>query len=322
MKKLLLPAVVLSAALICGCSTAAASAQEYYSIGMAYFELGKYEEAEKWLNRARQSDRTMTASQYNLGRLAFERGRYFEAADLFEDILKRDPDNVIALRASAYTRIKTGDIDIAEKHYERLLNLIPESTDDGYNHALVLYAMERYTEAEQLLEKYMFSLRDNKDMLLLYARCQSAQNKVEAIDSFANWLNDNTDPRVRYEYAMTLEHHELYARAMEEYRLAMSEITSSTADIKRSDIRFALARVLLIADRESGEGITEMRNAINEGFDDIDAIEELLNGGKVSGENAVSLRSIIENMRRTADEQEKERDEPEDSSETDDDKGF
>jgi tetratricopeptide (TPR) repeat protein len=300
MKKLLLSASALFILilLICGCAAMAASAEEYYTIGMAYFELGKYEEAEKWLIRAMQSDRTMTASQYNLGRLAYERQRYYEAAELFEEILKKDPDNVLALRAAAYTRIKTGDIGIAQRHYSRLLELVPESADDGYNHALVLYAMERYDEAEQVLEKYRYSLHDNRDLLLLYARIQSAQNKVEAIDTFSAWLVEGSNPKVRYEYALALEYHELYARALEEYRKAISEVTSSTVDIKRSDIRFALARVLLIADSENTEGITEMQNAVEEGFSDTSAIEKLIENGKITAANRNRLRNIASDMRR------------------------
>jgi len=303
MKKFLFSAfifftAIFFAALICGCATNAASAQEYFSIGMAYFDLGKYDEAEKWLNRARQSDRTMTASQYNLGRLAFERQRYNEAARHFEDILKIDPNNVLALRAAAYTRIKTGDIDIAQRHYSRLLELVPENADDGYNHALVLYAMERYEEAEQVLEKYRYSLRDNRDLLLIYARTQSAQNKVEAIDSFSAWLAEGSDPKVRYEYALALEYNELYARALEELRKAITEVTSSTTNIKKSDIRFALARVLLIADGESAEGITEMRSAVEEGFNDTGAIEKLIESGKVTGANRDTLRDIASDIRR------------------------
>jgi tetratricopeptide (TPR) repeat protein len=304
MKKFLFSVLIIFtsiffSAIICGCAGNAASAQEYFSIGMAYFDLGKYEDAEKWLNRAMQSDRTMTASQYNLGRLAFERQRYNEAAKYFEDILKIDPNNVLALRAAAYTRIKTGEIDIAQRHYSRLMVLIPENADDGYNHALVLYAMERYDEAEQVLEKYHYSLLDNRDLLLLYARTQGAQNKVEAIDTFSSWLAEGSDPKVRYEYALALENNELYARALEELQKAITEVTSSTTNIKISDIRFALARVLLIADGDSTEGITEMRGAVEDGFDDVDALEKLIESGKVTGANRESLRDIASGMRRT-----------------------
>ncbi|MCL2190961.1 MAG: tetratricopeptide repeat protein, partial [Treponema sp.] len=134
------------------------SAEEYFAIGMAYFEIAQnvtvnrdhfFREAERWLNRARARDRTMAASAYNLGRLHFEMGRFGEAANQFESILRRDPYNVLALRAAAYTRIRTGEIEKASALYERFLALVPESADDGYNHALVLFAMQRYAEAEQ-----------------------------------------------------------------------------------------------------------------------------------------------------------------------------
>ena len=289
--------------LIYSCAGLAASADEYYSIGMAYFDLGRYEEAERWLNRARQADRTMTASTYNLGRLAFERQRYEEAAEYFEEILQRDSDNVIALRAAAYTRIRMGDFETADIHYSRLLALVPESADDGYNHALVLYAMERFEQAEQVLAGYPTAVQENKDVMLLYARSQSAQNKIEAIDSYAAYLNVNSDVRARYEYALVLEQHELYARSLEELRSAISEISSSAVNPARYDIRFAIARVLLIADSESGEGITELETAISEGFSDYEAVEELINSGRLSSSHQSSLTRIAHNMRYSEEEE-------------------
>jgi tetratricopeptide (TPR) repeat protein len=290
---------------LCGCAGMATSAQEYYAIGMAYYELGKFSEAEKWFIRARSADKTMAASEYNLGRIAFETQRYDDAAKYFENILKKDPDNVLALKAAAYTRIKTGELAIAEKHYAKLLQLVPESADDGYNHALVLYAMEHYSQAEEVLEKYPYSLQDNNEVLLLYARSQKAQDKVEAIDNYAKWLEVNTDIKVRYEYAQILEQNELYARALEEYRKTLSESADSkdtpeNRTIKHSEIRFSLAGLLLIADTESKEGVTEIETAVSEGFDDIEAVEKLQKDMRVSAANRDSLRTIVNNMQRAS----------------------
>jgi len=295
--------VIFPIVFLCNCVGMAASAEEYYSIGMAYFELGKYDEAERWLNRARSADKTMTASQYNLGRLAFETGRYDEAAEYFEDILSKDPNNVLALRAAAYTRIKTGDLDIAESHYSKLLEIVPDSADNGYNHALVLYAMERYSSAQEVLEKYPFALLENGEALLLYSRTLKAQDKVEAIDNYAKWLSVNSDSAVRYEYAGLLEHYELYARALEEYRKTLSETAGTDSTPKRNEIRFSLARLLLIADGESGEGITELETAVSEGFDNIDAVEELASDARINTAQIDSIRNIINNMRRVAEPQ-------------------
>ena len=305
--------LILCAVTFFNCKSSATSAEEYYSIGMAYFELGKYDEAERWLNRAKHTNKTMVASKYNLGRLAFERQQYNEAAGYFEDILKQDPDNVLALRAAAYSRIKTGDFDTADKHYNKLLSLIPDSADDGYNHALVLYAMDRYSDAETVLEKYPLALLENPEVQLLYARSQSAQNKVEAIESYSSWLNSNTDAKVRYEYAKTLEQHEYYARAMEEYRKAMSETAAADKDLN-NEIHFALAGLLLVADSESDEGITELQTAVKGGFGNIEAIEELLTKNEISSENRESLRKIIDDMRLSGQKKETETQE---ESETD-----
>ncbi|MDR3334006.1 MAG: tetratricopeptide repeat protein [Treponema sp.] len=275
----------------------ATSAEEYYTIGMAYFELGKYGEAETWLNKARLADKTKVASEYNLGRIAFETKRYTEAARYFDTILARDPDNVMALKAAAYTRIKTGDLSAAEALYNRVLALVPESADDGYNYALVLYAMEKYDQAEMVLSKYQFALLENKDVLLLFARTRRILHKPEAADSYAQWLEANNDPAVRYEYALVLEEAEFYARALEEYRKVLTELPPNSKEPTKSSLHYTIGRLLLIADAESEEGITELETAVTEGFTDTEALEALLEEEKLSEAHKDAIRRIIENMK-------------------------
>ena len=307
----LVAAVVIPAGFVLGgCANRwGLSAEEYFAIGMAYFEIAQnvtvnrdhfFREAERWLNRARARDRTMAASAYNLGRLHFEAGRFWEAADQFESILVLDPYNVLALRAAAYMRIRTGEIERASDLYERFLALVPESADDGYNHALVLFAMRRYAEAEQVLRRNEFALMENPDFLLLYARAQNRQGKPEAIDSFASWLENNTDGRVRFEYAEVLENWALYARALEEYRAALEELAATAVNPSRPEVRFAIARVLLVADPGNAEGMSELRGAVEDGYADFDAIEALLDDDRVSEYDRDYIRAIVAEGRRAA----------------------
>ena len=279
-------------------SWGAASAEEYFAIGMAYYDMGKYEDAEKWLNRAKARDRTKNASEYNLGRIAFEAKRYDEAVKYFESILKRDPNNVLALKAAAYTHIKNGDIDNASKMYKRLLVLVPESFDDGYNYALVLFAMKKFEEAEQVLKTYEFALLDNSDVLLLYARAQKEQGKPEAIDTYASWLVNNSDTKVRHEYAQALEGQQMYARALEEYRAVYKDLSSSGVDPSKPEVRFTIARLLLTADAENTEGAAELKGAVSEGYNDFDEIEKLLDDERISAANKTEILAIVTEGRR------------------------
>jgi tetratricopeptide (TPR) repeat protein len=277
-----------------GCASwGAVSAEEYFAIGMAYYDMGKYDEAEKWLSRAKAKDRTMVASEYNLGRIAFETGRYDDAIKYFESILKRDPNNVLALKAAAYTRIRNGDIEKAAALYDRVLALVPESADDGYNYALVLFAMKKYDEAETVLKNHEFALLDNNDVLLLYARAQKEQGKPEAIDTYDKWLVNNADAKVRYEYAQVLESHTLYARALEEYRAALAALSGNSVDPSKQDVRFEIASLLLVADPGSAEGITELKGAVDDGFSRKDKLQKLLENDRISAKNKEEIRAII-----------------------------
>jgi tetratricopeptide (TPR) repeat protein len=277
-----------------------ASAEEYYAIGMAYLELGKYTEAEQWLNRAKAVDKTKVASEYNLGRIAFETKQYAEALRLFEGILKKDPMNLMVLKATAYTHIKMGNIEQAEALYQQVLALTPESADDGYNYALVLYVMEKYDRSEQVLAAYPFALQENMEVLLLFARAQKAQQKPEAVDSYAQWFEANgekSDPQVRAEYASALEAGGFYARAVEEYRTILKELPQRplpSQDLSPSQVRYTLARLLLIADPENEEGITELTTALREGFDDQDALEALMEEEGISEAHKEAIRRLID----------------------------
>ncbi|MDR1419825.1 MAG: tetratricopeptide repeat protein [Treponema sp.] len=280
--------------LLASCAGLGVSAEESFSLGMAYYELGKYEDAERWLNRARSRDRTKSASEYNLGRIAFERGRFTEAAELFEGILEKDPLNIMALKAASYSRIKSGDLEKAEALYARVLALVPEDADEGYNYALVLYALEKYALAEEILAGREFALLEKSDFLLLYARVQAALHKPEAVDSYDTWLKNNSDPRVSYEYAGLLEKLEHYAGALELYREIINTLPSDSTDPDMRDLHFAAARLFLVADSENPEGLEELDAAAALGFSDREALEDLLADGRVTAAGREGIRRVLE----------------------------
>ncbi|MCL2232355.1 MAG: tetratricopeptide repeat protein [Treponema sp.] len=299
---LLFIALFLSCALLfssCATRRGDMRAEEFFAIGMAFFDLGRFAEAEVWLNRARASDRTVTASEYNLGRIAFETGRFEEAALLFERILRRDSYNVMALRAAAYSRIKNGDLQTAAALYERVLALVPEDADGGFNYALVLFALGRYEESTAALNRHPHALEGNAPSLLLLARAQKAQGRIEAVDSYGRWLiaaAGTPNAQGLFEFAQVLEAAGFYSRAIEQLDAALEAVGTGTAAPGRPRLRFEKARILLIADPESDEGISELNAAVSDGFSDTDEIQALLQEPRISQTNMNEIRDILEEI--------------------------
>jgi len=315
-------AILLSFLIFTGfmsCATrGAAQAEEYFSIGMAYFEMGKFAEAETWLNRARTADKTMLASEYNLGRIAFETGHYKEAAGYFENILKKDPNNTMALKAAAYSRIKNGDFDKAEAHYAKVLGLVPESADDGFNYALVLYGLQKYEDCERVLNKYPFALEEKAPSVLLLARAQREMGRVEAVDTFAKWIIVNAgtpNPQGFLEYARVLEKAEFYARALEQYNDAIKANTKDTETLKKSTIRFEKSRLLLAVDPDNEEGLKEFTDAVNEGFSDIEAIEALTLDKRINQYHRDEIQKILDELKIKMENKKKDNEKEEDETE-------
>jgi len=61
---------------------------------------------------------------------------------------------------------------------------------------------------------------------------------------------------------------------------------------------------LIVADGENTEGLTELQTAVNDGFNDISAVEKIL-ALKISASNKTAVQNIINNMRKTAEEKKK-----------------
>ncbi|MDR0600721.1 MAG: tetratricopeptide repeat protein [Treponema sp.] len=279
----------LLSALGCVSCLTSARAEEFYALGTAYFDLKKYDEAEKWFGKAKFHRRTRNASEYNLGRIAYEKNRYGDALRHFEWILGKDPKNVMALRAAAYAAIKNGDLEKAETYYDQVLTLVPESYDEGYNYALVLMALDKAPEAEAVLVKYKNA--ENADALYLLARAQKKQGKPEAADTFRACLLKSSSPRIRFDYGEFLEEQGFYAKALNEYKRVLDDSSQDKPDL--SLVKFRVAAARLKGDSVSTEGIAALREALTGGFKDQRAIDGLLASTAVSEGKKTEIRKVL-----------------------------
>lgn len=271
-------------------------AEEYYSIATAYFDLGKYPEAERWFNLARKSEKTKLASEYYLGRIAFMVGDYEDAAGRFEALLKLDQDNTTVLRSAAYSRLKAGQLEEALAHFARLETLIPESVDARYNYALALAEAGRLEEAAEKVKPYVERNPSDRDALLLLARTEEKLSRPESLDHFSAALALKEEGAVRLQLADAFERRELYARSIESYRILLPMDEKALGNIRKAEIRFRMARVMLLAGEDPVKSLDELRNAVAEGFKDSARLNELAGDIRLTEEIRRSIEEIARGL--------------------------
>lgn len=278
-------ACVAVAAFASSCAGAPApSGEELYELGTAYYELGKLERAEYWFSKARGSDRTRAAADYELARLAFDAGRFEEAARGFEALLDSDPQNARVLKASAFSRLKAGDAEAALAHYAKVAELLPGSDDARYNYALLLRDAKEPGQARAILEPLIRDKPGDAAARLLLARAGKDLGLVEAIDEYEAALAAADDPTGRRELAEALEGAGFFARAAEAYDAILKAGKAEAAGVGKGEVRFAKARLLLLAGGEADGAPAELLKAVEEGFADRAALDALAADEKIAAD--------------------------------------
>jgi len=299
--RLIAVSICLAASIFSCVSFDPVAAEEYYSIATAYFELEKYDEAERWFTKARRADKTRNASDYNLGRIAFETGRPEDAAVIFEKLITKDPDNLLLLRSAAYSWAKAGKAEKALVYYARIEALLPLGKDSSFNHSLLLFSLEHYGDAIEKLQPYLDNAPDDLDARVLLARSQAALDQPEALDSYAIYLAKKDDVLARYEYAGLCESAEFYALAVENYDSLIKALDGKPATDAKSGtptvpaLRFAKARSLFLAGSDTELALEELGKALEAGYDDQVALDGLSSDDRI--EVSDRIIALVESIR-------------------------
>lgn len=157
----------------------------WYFIGLAFGRQNHHDSATVWLDRAWQADTTDTRVQFSLAASLERSGHFQRAADLFTDLIRREPDNATALNYLGYMYADSGI------HLDQSLDLIrralkKDSTNGAYldSFAWALYRLHRYSEAEAQIRKALGVLQSDAtvhdhcgDILAAQGRREEAQDQ-------------------------------------------------------------------------------------------------------------------------------------------------
>lgn len=211
----------------------------------------------------------MTAASYNLARLEIERGRLEVALDLLDELLAKDPENLLILETTAYAQNLRGRRSEAVRLYRELLDEDPGRVSALYNLSILV---EDLDEGLDLLRRASDLAPEDREILerlvTLLAREERPEEAVVYLERLRRQLSDDRagleDVAERYEgLGYPQEAVETYDQLLE-------------LDPNEESYHFAQARLLLTAIGDDRRGLAALEAALNAGFSDEAAIGRLL----------------------------------------------
>ena len=181
-----------------------------YMLGLAFLGMESFDDAERHLLRARESNGSDRATLINLANLYEKQRRFEESTRYLEQLYRLDPEDPTTLNFYGYVLAEIGrDLDRAEKMIRRALAADP---DNGYyldSLGWVYYQMGEYTRAVTELEKA--AARVNDDPVILehlgdaYAAMRNFDKAITAYEQ-SNRLQGGSDEIIEKIQSATRRH--------------------------------------------------------------------------------------------------------------------
>lgn len=171
----------------------------YYSLAMAYRGLGETEKAQRFLEKqgmvgVRVADPVREALQELVrgerlflirGRMAFDAGRFADAAAEFRQAVEANSSSVPARVNLGFALSQLGDAAAAIAEFQAAVRLAPENSTAHYNLGVLLARQKQLEPALAHLRAALKSQPDDAEAGLLLARLLRASRPEEAAGEFA-----------------------------------------------------------------------------------------------------------------------------------------
>jgi tetratricopeptide (TPR) repeat protein len=247
-------------------------AEEYFNLGNAYFELQDYERSYQYYRRAIALTDTVPAAGFNLARLHLERGEESRALEVLDQLLLSNPSNLLVLETRAYVLYRLGAADQAREQYRDILERSAAHTRAAYNLGVLEIEEGEYVRAAAVLTEYLPHAREDGEYRWLLAEALflsgHEEEALRELDHFRAIVRDDRDELER-----------LAARYADwEYYLATLEVIDLLPEesLRRVTPAWAQARALLLGSEEFDDGASALERALEAGFQDAEALNELL----------------------------------------------
>jgi tetratricopeptide (TPR) repeat protein len=137
------------------------SARSYAFMGLSYRNLGRFDEAKKYLEEGLKQDPRNASCLFNLGYIANRQGNYAEAEKLFEDALQSNPDYSEALLELASVRINSKRFEEAAELLRKFVRVSHDPAPGYYKLAMVERSLHQMDAAQRDMKVFQTLSKDS-----------------------------------------------------------------------------------------------------------------------------------------------------------------
>ena len=162
-------------------------ANAHSTLGLALIKMNHLKEAEESVLRALELDPRHNTSHHNLGEVLRRQERYEEAIASFRTVLKNDPEYALAHAGMGDALFRLGRYDEAIKSLSRAVSLRPNQPISGVLYVLMGRAsleLDRLETAEKHFQRAMEINPDTVELLVYMACLRIAQQRYEEADEY------------------------------------------------------------------------------------------------------------------------------------------
>ena len=261
--------------LVAGCATSVSiqeTAEAYFNLGNAYFELEQYNEAVKAYTRAIELEESFARASYNLARVYLISGKVETGIDVLHQILEQDEDNSVILNTLAYAYTLSGETGKALEIYGQVLQRSQYDKNALYNSGIIYWERQNREKAIEVFTS-LYSI-DPQDADVLY-NLGTLEIELGNYDRGIRFLEEYIKKQ-----AQDIEALMILAGAYEEEKFFSKAIDSYEAVIKLDPkipkAHFRKAYILLTAIGDSENGMKALDQAILAGFVENESIQALM----------------------------------------------
>ncbi|MBL7005762.1 MAG: tetratricopeptide repeat protein [Spirochaetia bacterium] len=232
----------------------------YYNLGNCELERGNNKEAEKYFATAISYNSDNHSASYNLAVSYTLNGKYADAENLFQLLLKDDPNNVIIQNAAAWNMYKSGELHKAVEMYESVLKINPAYDALRKNCIRVYLELSEFDKASFHVNFLIEKSTLDSETLFLQGELQFLQDNPEAEDWYIAAVKKDSGNNEAANGLIKILHTKSKEKSIRDFYAKLDN-----AEILRAELVYEFSLYLLTLEEPSG--FDYLRRAVQLGYD-------------------------------------------------------